>query len=207
MKRVLSLIGSIYFLLVAISKLTTYHSILWFILFLVLSIICFNLYYRLRTENIQTVSKKVDTNFNKLDSRKTTGNPVELARTKYILPKDIEDCIEKGLSYSKCKILLQQKSAFSQLESKELKELISTAGTRISTENQAKQFQEDFKYYKISSCKDCCSICKELSNRKFRFKDRQVGINFPPFHLGCRCSFTVEIPKDFIGKYEKNHRI
>lgn len=206
MKKVLSLIGSIYFLLVAISKLTTYHSIPWFILFLAFSIICFILYYRLRTENIQIVSKNVNTNFNKLDSRKTTENPFELARTKYILPKDIEDCIEKGLSYSKCKILLQQKSEFSQLESKELKELVSTAGTRISTENQAKQFQEDFKYYKISSCKDCCSICKELSNRKFRFKDRQVGVNFPPFHLGCRCSFTVEIDDNFVERYEKRHK-
>lgn len=206
MKKVLSLIGSIYFLLVAISELTTYHSILWFILFLAFSIICFILYYRLRTENIQALSKKVDTNFNKLNSHKTTENPVELARTKYILPKDIEDCIVKGISYSKCRILLQQKAEFSQLEPKELKELISTAGTRILNENQAKQFQEDFKYYRISSCKDCCSICKEVSSKKFKFKDRQVGINFPPFHLGCRCSFIVEIDSDFADRYERNHK-
>ncbi|MGN1132963.1 MAG: hypothetical protein ACI4RN_00760 [Oscillospiraceae bacterium] len=35
--------------------------------------------------------------------------------------------------------------------------------------------------------------------------DRKPGINFPPMHPYCRCSFTVVIPDNFVEKYEQNH--
>ena len=44
-----------------------------------------------------------------------------------------------------------------------------------------------------------------IEGEKFRMADRKPGINFPPMHPYCRCSFTVVIPDNFVEKYEQNH--
>lgn len=158
------------------------------------------------TENLDCVkfclmcgTKLKETEINSYNTK--NFKTVTKARTEYVLPSDVEKDIKSGISYAKCKKKLQAKNGFSDLTSKELNELVSTAGSRIFNEQNAKQFEKDFKYYKILPCSDACPICKEKSKKKIRFRERKVGVNFPPLHIGCRCSFTVEIPKDFIKKH------
>lgn len=132
------------------------------------------------------------------------------ARTQYILPHDIEQDILKGVSYSKCKRKLRAKKGFDALDSKELDRMVSNAGTRLSAERTAKQFEKDFEYYQISpSGKDACHICKEVASHPIKFKDRKVGVNFPPLHDGCRCCISIVEPKNWdkwMNDYEKRHK-
>lgn len=45
-------------------------------------------------------------------------------------------------------------------------------------------------YYQILSVLDLstCDICGSLDGKIFKNKDATVGINYPPFHQGCRCT-------------------
>lgn len=191
----ISFIGSAFFLLGAILELISNHSIVGFLFFLIPSIFLFVLFYK--------ISPEPSKNTNNI---KTFNDPVELARTKYILPYDIEKDILSGLSYAKCANKLKLRKEFSELKPKELKELVSTAGTKLRNEQSIKSFEDDYDYYEISPCNNACEICKSMSQRKYKIKDRKTGINFPPFHLGCRCSFTIVTPNDFMERYERNHR-
>lgn len=55
----------------------------------------------------------------------------------------------------------------------------------------------DIKSYKRTNCEKyriiigydtkTCRKCQEMEDKVFNCKDAVIGINFPPFHLGCRC--------------------
>lgn len=140
-------------------------------------------------------------------SEKKARRAVELARTKYILPSDIEKDLASGISYAKCQKKLRLKKGFELLDSKELDDILFSARTRISAERDAKQYEKDFKYYKISTCPDACSVCKKLSKKTFSFEKRKIGINFPPLHKGCRCTITIEENwSKWMDDYEKKNK-
>ncbi len=72
--------------------------------------------------------------------------------------------------------------------------LIYTEGTHALNEASARAFEAaGDEEYEISIVDDSrvCPVCAGLAGKVFRLADRQVGINFPPFHTGCRCSITV----------------
>lgn len=125
-------------------------------------------------------------------SDKKAQRAVEMARTKYILPTDIEKKLASGVSYAKCKKILRSKKGFELLDSEELDNIICSAGTRITAERDSEQFKKDFEYYKIAPCPDACSKCKKMSKKTFRFKNKKIGVNYPPLHKGCRCTITIE---------------
>lgn len=135
---------------------------------------------------------------------------IKMAQTKYILPKDIERDILSGISYAKCVQKLKSKKGFDKLSIEELKNMVNNSGTRLFAEKTAQQAEKDFQYYRISPCgKNSCSICKKAAMHPVRFKDRKVGINFPPLHDGCMCSITIEEPinwDSWINNYEKRHK-
>ena len=69
--------------------------------------------------------------------------------------------------------------------------------------------EEDFEEYRLSTIGDgrVCPICRGLESETFRIKDRQPGVNFPPLHTWCRCTFTIEV-KDWntwMKDYERRH--
>ncbi len=123
-----------------------------------------------------------------------------------VLPKRIEKMIASGKSYSSCVKELKNISQYSDMSSKDLKILVSTVGTRIMAENSIRDMEKIHQYYKISCLSDSCPICKKASKMRYRIKDRKAGVNFPPFHDGCRCTFTIVEPKDWsrwISDYKK----
>lgn len=130
------------------------------------------------------------------------------ARTHYRLPREIEKLILKGVSCSKCVSELKKDPAFSDLSPKELNELCHTAMTRLFNEKKAKQMEDDFEYYQIVTADDyaVCPICKN-ANKMYKFSDRKIGVNFPPFHLGCRCTIRAVMGgrQQWIQNYEAKH--
>lgn len=120
-----------------------------------------------------------------------------LFKKKPVLPSKIEKMILSGTSYSKCVKELKSTKGFENYTSEELKTLVYNEGSKLLNENQAKQFEKMYSEYKISAVidKNTCDQCKKLNNKKFKFRNRKVGKNFPPFHDDCRCSFTVVLDK------------
>lgn len=43
---------------------------------------------------------------------------------------------------------------------------------------------------------ETCPICGALDGKHFKIKDAKIGVNFPPMHLGCRCTTTAYDPED-----------
>lgn len=77
-------------------------------------------------------------------------------------------------------------------------------------EQNAEYFEKNFESYQLScACsKKSCEHCKNMNGKIFKFKDRKIGINFPPFHEGCKCVFTVYVPdeQEWIEEYVKKHQ-
>lgn len=121
------------------------------------------------------------------------------------LPKKVEKDLLNGVSIAKCKKNLKKFPLYKDKSPRELQEILFTASTFLMAERSARDFEKDFEYYKISPVFDnmLCNDCKKISVMKFRFKDRVPGINFPPFHAGCRCS--IEIAVDDWGNWMDNY--
>lgn len=70
-------------------------------------------------------------------------------------------------------------------------------------------FKEAFEKYRISTVGDgkVCTICRGAAQQVFDIKDRQPGVNFPPFHAWCRCTFTIVVDDwdKWLDDYEKRH--
>ena len=70
-------------------------------------------------------------------------------------------------------------------------------------------FTEDFEKYRLSTVGDgkVCSICRGVAREVFNISDRQPGVNFPPLHPWCRCTFTIEVDDwdKWMEDYEKRH--
>jgi len=108
------------------------------------------------------------------------------------LNSDFATAVVRGDSYEKCINALTAR--FSKVSRSDMYRLIYTEGTFVQNEASIAPFEEDFEEYEISIADErACQICKALQNKKFRIKDRRAGVNFPPFHAWCRCSFTIAV--------------
>lgn len=56
-------------------------------------------------------------------------------------------------------------------------------------------FKEEFEQYKLSTVGDgkVCSKCADIARQVFDIKDRTPGVNFPPLHPWCRCTFEIYV--------------
>lgn len=112
------------------------------------------------------------------------------------LNDDFAKLIARGVSYDQCVKELSKR--FENVSKRDIKRLVFTEGTFLFNETQAQVHESDFDKYCIA-CADsrACPICKALQAEQkrnpVRFEDRTPGINFPPLHPWCRCSYTVEV--------------
>lgn len=62
-------------------------------------------------------------------------------------------------------------------------------------ESSIQGFSEDFEQYEYSVVEDghACPICTALNGKVFNIKDRVPGVNFPPMHPWCRCTFKIHV--------------
>ena len=123
------------------------------------------------------------------------------------LNTDIAQGFARGDSYEKLVRNLRQR--FGKVSRKDAYRLIYTEGTYVMAEATMQPFTEDFEEYRLSTAADgkACDICRELAKKKFRIQDRQPGVNFPPLHPWCRCTFTIEVEDwdEWMEDYERRY--
>lgn len=128
-------------------------------------------------------------------------------KRKGISRNDIAQGFARGDSYEKLVRNLRQR--FGKVSRKDAYRLIYTEGTYVMAEATMQPFTEDFEEYRMSTAADgkVCDICRELAKKKFRIQDRQPGVNFPPLHPWCRCTFTIEVEDwdKWMEDYEQRH--
>lgn len=114
------------------------------------------------------------------------------------LSDDIAKGFARGLNYEKLSNMLIDR--FDNVSKRDAMRLIYTEGTFIFNEAQAQVHEQEFEFYQYSTCTDpkVCDVCRDIENAQkslpVAFKDRRPGVNFPPLHPNCRCSYTVYVP-------------
>lgn len=123
------------------------------------------------------------------------------------LNKDFAQAVARGDSYDKCVKALRER--FSKVTRNDAYRLIFTEGTYVLNESAITPFEEDFESYEISTVGDgkVCAICRGIQGKVFDIKERTPGINFPPFHPWCRCSFEIFVDDwdKWLDEYERKH--
>ncbi len=137
-------------------------------------------------------------------SQKIWNNTAKL--TNY-LNSDIAQGIARGDSYDR--LVRRLRERFSNVSRNDAYRLIYTEGTYVMAESTIQPFTEDFEKYRLSTVGDgkVCDICRGVSEETFDIANRQPGVNFPPLHPWCRCTFTIEVDDwdAWMEDYEKRH--
>ena len=137
-------------------------------------------------------------------SQKIWNNTTKLAN---YLNSDIAQGIARGDSYERLTRRLRER--FSSVSRNDAYRLIYTEGTYVMAEATMRPFTEDFEKYRLSTVGDgkVCSICRGVAREVFNISDRQPGVNFPPLHPWCRCTFTIEVDDwdKWMDDYERRH--
>lgn len=121
------------------------------------------------------------------------------------LNSDFAAGIARGDSYEK--LMHNLRKRFGRVSRRDMYRLIYTEGTFAINEGMITPFEQDFEEYRFSTVGDgkVCSECSAIHGKKFSIKERNPGVNFPPLHPWCRCSFVVEILDNFMEEYERKH--
>lgn len=124
------------------------------------------------------------------------------------LNTDIAQGMARGGSYAR--LTRELRKRFMNVSRNDAYRLIYTEGTYVMAESTMQPFTEDFEKYRISTVGDgrVCAICKAAAEQTYDIKHRQPGVNFPPFHSWCRCTFTIEVDdwNKWMVDYERRHR-
>lgn len=113
------------------------------------------------------------------------------------LNDDFAKLAARGVAYDRMARELADR--FGHVSARDAKRLVYTEGTFLFNEAQAQVHESDFETYKISCVHDgkACPVCRELEAAQekdpVRFSDRRPGVNFPPLHPWCRCSYEVVV--------------
>lgn len=129
------------------------------------------------------------------------------AKLANYLNTDIAQGFARGDSYDR--LVRRLRERFSNVSRNDAYRLIYTEGTYVMAESTIQPFTEDFEKYRLSTVGDgkVCDICRGVSEETFDIADRQPGVNFPPLHPWCRCTFTIEVDDwdAWMEDYEKRH--
>lgn len=109
------------------------------------------------------------------------------------LNQDLAQGFARGDSYEKLVRNLRQR--FGRVNRKDAYRLVYTEGTYVMAEATMQPFKDNFEKYRLSPVLDgkTCPICRGLREKVFLISERQPGVNFPPIHPWCRCSWEIVV--------------
>lgn len=123
------------------------------------------------------------------------------------LNQDMAQGFARGDSYEKLVKNLRQR--FGRVNRRDAYRLVFTEGTYVMGESTMQPFVNDFEYYKLSPVHDykTCPICRSLAAQTFEIRNRQTGVNFPPIHPWCRCTWEIVVDDwdAWIDDYVRKH--
>ena len=123
------------------------------------------------------------------------------------LNQDMAQGFARGDSYEKLVKNLRQR--FGRVNRRDAYRLVFTEGTYVMGESTMQPFVNDFEYYRLSPVHDykTCPICRSLAAQTFEIRNRQTGVNFPPIHPWCRCTWEIVVDDwdAWIDDYVRKH--
>lgn len=116
-------------------------------------------------------------------------NRQRLAQT---LQTDFVNAFIRGDSYQRISRMMRQK--FQNVSKSNLERLVFTEDTYLAAESSVMPFSQYYDRY-LYECADgnACATCRALQGESFPIRDRMPGLNFPPMHPWCRCTFTIDL--------------
>jgi phage putative head morphogenesis protein, SPP1 gp7 family len=150
---------------------------------------CGKNYYTVNSNIVKTIVNTPWTNGNDF-SESIWRNTSKLAN---YLNTDFAQAVARGDSYQR--IVRDMVLRFNKVSRNDIYRLVYTEGTFVMAESSMKPFEGDFEEYKLLPERDGreCEICRGLSEKAFKIKDRIAGINFPALHTWCRCTFEIVV--------------
>ena len=127
-------------------------------------------------------------------SERIWGNRQKLAS---YLNDDFAKAVARGASYEQ--VIRELGTRFENVSKRDMRRLVFTEGTYVFNEAHAQTHEQMFDHYTLSTASDkgVCKQCRETEEQTRKepvpFKDRSPGVNFPPLHPGCRCSYEVAV--------------
>ena len=123
------------------------------------------------------------------------------------LNQDMAQGFARGDSYDR--LVRNLKKRFDRVNRNDAYRLVFTEGTYVMAESTMQPFKEDFEQYRLSPVLDgrTCPICRGLRGQIFLISERQPGINFPPIHPWCRCTWEIVVDDwdRWIDDYVEKH--
>ena len=123
------------------------------------------------------------------------------------LNQDMAQGFARGDSYDR--LVRNLKNRFDRVNRNDAYRLVFTEGTYVMAESTMQPFKEDFEQYRLSPVLDdrTCPICRGLREQAFLISERQPGVNFPPIHPWCRCSWEIVVDdwEKWIDDYVEKH--
>ena len=123
------------------------------------------------------------------------------------LSQDLAQGFARGDSYDKLVRNLRQR--FGRVNRKDAYRLVYTEGTYVMAEATMQPFKDIFEKYRLSPVLDgkTCPICQGLREQVFLISERQPGVNFPPIHPWCRCSWEIVVDDwdAWMDEYVRKH--
>ena len=144
-------------------------------------------------------------------------NKEKLANT---LNTELAQMFARGVKYDDMARFISDLATNKERGLKDSMRLIYTEGTFVFNEAQARVHEQHFDYYRMVTITEgivlfksapVCEICRQTADYQIEepvaFKDREPGVNFPPMHPNCRCSYIVVEPDwdDWIERYVAEH--
>lgn len=123
------------------------------------------------------------------------------------LNQDMAQGFARGDSYDR--LVRNLRKRFDRVNRNDAYRLVYTEGTYVMAESTIQPFKDDFEQYRLSPVLDgrTCPICRGLREQVFLISERQPGVNFPPIHPWCRCSWEIVVDDwdKWIDDYTAKH--
>lgn len=123
------------------------------------------------------------------------------------LSQDLAQGFARGDSYDR--LVRNIRKRFGRVNRKDAYRLVYTEGTYVMAEATMQPFKDDFEKYRLSPVLDgkTCPICRGLKEQVFLISERTPGVNFPPIHPWCRCSFEIVVDDwdQWMDDYDRRH--
>lgn len=104
------------------------------------------------------------------------------------IEQGLTDCIARGLTKDK---VVSDVAAITFNDRYKAERLVRTELTYIQNEAAADTYEKaGITQYEYLTAKDerVSEVCRNSNGKKFYFKEKQIGKNFPPLHANCRCT-------------------
>lgn len=110
--------------------------------------------------------------------------------------KMVIDEIKKGTSLQE---IAQRVSEITGMDIDECFEQVETVSSYCNNKTDMLDYRgsgNDQYEFMATLDDETCPICGALDGKHFKIKDAKIGVNFPPMHLGCRCTTVSYDPDD-----------